>query len=253
MTGRTIFDTSEPPFETAELRTSLAKFMASEFEDPESRKISKIGGFKWGVYAFFDYDDEPIYVGQTKESVSGRVGRHLTGQRSDAVAKSVLDPLEVKDIQIWPLPQFQNVTKRKMPTEYEHAAQHLDALEYLIHQKLISESKFGAILNEKDPPAPSVKIAEPASLKGRIVSDAVMEIRAHPDFRISRRAMVISRLSQGISERKIGGGEGGLRRVLVTQAKRLQWLAQERYTALGGDLSVPIGNEENGDEGDGYD
>ena len=247
MTDKNAFDTKFPPFETAELRSGLTKFMALDFIDPESAESRKIGSFRWRVYAFFDYDGEPIYVGQTKESVSGRVGRHLTGQRTDAVAKSVLDPLEVKEIQIWPLPQFQKVSQKKMPAEHKQAAQHLNALEYLIHQKLISESHFGAILNEKDPPAPASQVKEPASLRGRIVSDAVIEIRAHPDFRIARRAMVISKLSHGIAERKIDGGEGGLRRVLLTQAKRLQWLAEQRYKALGGDALVPVGSEETDD------
>jgi hypothetical protein len=247
MTDRNAFDTKTPPFETAELRSSLGKFMRTDFLDPVTGLTDKIGSFTWGVYAFFDYDGEPIYVGQTKESVSGRVGRHLTGQRTDAVAKSVLDPLEVKEIQIWPLPQFKGVTAKKKPLEHKAAAQHLNALEYLVHQKLIAESRFNAILNEKDPPTPTVVVTEPASLRGRIVSDAVIEIRAHPDFRISRRAMVISRLSQGIAERKIDGGEGGLRRVLLTQAKRLQWLADQRYSALGGDKTVPVGPEESSD------
>ena len=247
MTNRNAFDTKIPPFETAELRSSLDKFMRTDFIDHSTGVTRRIGSFTWGVYAFFDYDGEPIYVGQTKESISGRVGRHLTGQRSDSVAKSVLDPLEVKDIEVWPLPQFQGITARKNPVEYKAAAHHLNALEYLIHQKLISNSRFGAILNEKDPPNPAVVISEPASLKNQIVSDAVIEIRAHPDFRIARRAMVISRLSQGIAERKIGGGEGGLRRVLVTQSKRLQWLAGQRYTALGGPKTVPVGAEDSED------
>jgi hypothetical protein len=37
--------------------------------------------------------------------------------------------------------------------------------------------------------------------------------------------------------------------VLLVLAKRLQWLAEQRYQALGGDTSVEIGHEENdGDE-----
>jgi len=46
---------------------------------------------------------------------------------------------------------------------------------------------------------------------------------------------MIARLAQVIAERKV---QGGLRRVLLTQAKRLQWLAERRYMALGGDSSV---------------
>jgi len=32
--------------------------------------------------------------------------------------------------------------------------------------------------------------------------------------------------------------KGGLRRVLLTQAKRLQWLSERRYVALGGPSSI---------------
>jgi hypothetical protein len=56
-----------------------------------------------------------------------------------------------------------------------------------------------------------------------------------PDYRLARRALILSRLAQVISERKV---QGGLRRVLLTQAKRLQWLAARRYDALGGAASV---------------
>ena len=51
-------------------------------------------------------------MGQTKEKVSGRIGRHLTNQRTDAVAMSVLDPFEVYDIEVHPLPQYQDVGSR---------------------------------------------------------------------------------------------------------------------------------------------
>ena len=49
-----------------------------------------IGNAKFGVYAFYDFDTEPIYVGQTAEKLRARIGRHLTNQRTDAVAMNVL-------------------------------------------------------------------------------------------------------------------------------------------------------------------
>lgn len=245
MADKDPFSTKQPAFETKELRASLKKFMATEFEDAANDVKARIGTFKWGVYAFYDYDGEPIYVGQTKEQVSGRVGRHLTGQRSDAVAKSVLDPLEVKDIEVWPLPQYQGITKKKHPDEYAEAAKHLDALEHAVHQELIAKSRFKVILNEKDPPTPDEPVVPPTSVRGRIVSDSVLKIRSHPDFRLFRRATVISRLSQGIAERDV---KVGLRRVLLVQAKRLQWLAEERYKALGGDAGVEVANEDGDDD-----
>lgn len=219
-----------PPFETEDLRENLAKFLDTPFSG------SKVGNYKWGVYAFFDYDGEPIYVGQTNEMLRTRIRRHLTNQRTDAVAMSVLDPFEVLEIEVWPLPELQSVNRKD-----DVGRKHLDALERLITQKAVNDAKFKAILNEKDPPPGALIAAEPQSFRQRIVSERVFEIRSHPDFRIARRSLIISRLAQVIAERKV---QGGLRRVLLTQAKRLQWLAHRRYEALGGAATVGVGTDE---------
>ncbi len=233
--------TNFPPFETEDLRKNLTVFLDMEVYDPIATCQRKVGNFKWGVYAFFDYDGEPVYVGQTNEMLRTRIRRHLTNQRTDAVAMSVLDPFEVFEIEVWPLPEFQNVGGKN-----KDAKAALDALEYEIHQLAIQNSHFSAVLNEKDPPAATINIKIPESYRQRIVSEEVHAIRSHPDFRISRRALVISRLAQVISERKV---QVGLRRVMLTQAKRLQWLAERRFTALGGDTAIEIksSNESNGE------
>ena len=218
---------SSTPFETEDLRERLAAYLDMPFED-ENGDVRKIGDHKWGVYGFYDYDGEPIYVGQTNEQVRTRIRRHLTNQRTDAVAMSVLDPFEVLEIEVWPLPQFQGRSGKDV-----EAKAHLNALERLITEQAVERSRFKAILNEKDAPAVTLDVEEPPSLRGRIVSERVLEIRSHPDFRIARRAQVMARLAQVISERRV---KGGLRRVLLTQAKRLQWLTARRYEAAGGDL-----------------
>jgi GIY-YIG catalytic domain len=222
-------DVHVPPFETEDLRANLTAFLDASFEDSIG-VTRRVGHYKWGVYAFFDYDGEPIYVGQTNEMLRTRIRRHLTNQRTDAVAMSVLDPFEVYEIEVWPLPAFQE-TSGKDPL----ARQHLDALERLITKEAVSGSRFKAILNEKDPPPGQLVVTAPPSYRGCIVSERVYELRSHPDFRLARRALIISRLAQVISERRV---QGGLRRVLQTQAKRLQWLAERRYEALGGAASV---------------
>ena len=74
-----------PPSEVRKIREKI-----KEFFDQTAVSGDKIGSSTCAVYAFFDYDGEPIYVGQTIEVLRGRVGRHLTGRRSDAV-----DPLEL--------------------------------------------------------------------------------------------------------------------------------------------------------------
>ena len=227
-----------PPFETEDLRANLTTFLDSAFQDPSGATVL-VGNYRWGVYAFFDYDGEPIYVGQTNERLRTRIRRHLTNQRTDAVAMSVLDPFEVFDIEVWPLPQFQESNRGDLA-----ARQHLDALERLITERAVEHSQFKAILNEKDPPPGAVTVEAPPSFRGRIVSERVHVLRSHPDFRIARRALIISRLAQVISERKV---QGGLRRVLLIQAKRLQWLASRRYEALGGSASVPVEEDTDAD------
>lgn len=234
-------DINVPPFEAEDLRRNLVIFLDSDFNDPITGATRRVGNFRWGVYIFYDYDGEPIYVGQTNEMLRTRIRRHLTNQRTDAVAMSVLDPFEVYEIEVYPLPQFQNINSA---ADRAAARAHLNALEHAVYGKAIDGSQFKAILNEKDPPAPTINIEIPRSFRMRVVSDEVAKIRSHPDFRIARRALIISRLAQVISERKV---QGGLRRVLLTQAKRLQWLADRRYQALGGAESVET---ETGREGD---
>ena len=209
-----------PPFETHDLRTNLKKFLDSDFNG------QKVGNYTYGVYAFFDYDGEPIYVGQTNEKLRTRIRRHLTNQRTDAVAMSVLDPFEVYEIEVWPLVNYEGVTKKSNPKKYKVACNILNSLEFTVFEKAIAESKFNAILNEKDPTSPNTSSLIPKSFRQCIVSAEVHAIRKHPDFRIARRALNLARLAQVISERQVSTG---LRKTLLTQAKRLQWLAQRRY------------------------
>jgi hypothetical protein len=226
---------AKPPLETDDLRANLTKFLDTPFPLPDEAPPLPVGNYRWGVYAFFDYDGEPIYVGQTNEQLRTRIRRHLTNQRTDAVAMSVLDPFEVFEIAVWPLPQFEGISpKNKIAAAPARA--HLDALERLITAQAVANSRFKAILNEKDPPVGALEVEAPASFRASIVSNRVLELRGHPDFRIARRALIMSRLAQVISERQV---RGGLRRVLLTQAKRLEWLAARRYEGSGGAASVP--------------
>lgn len=234
--------TNIPPLETADLRRKLTDFLDMAVTDPVTGLSMPVGNFRWGVYAFFDYDGEPIYVGQTNERLRTRIRRHLTNQRTDAVAMSVLDPFEVAEIEVWPLPQFEASSRS------DHQAKDLlNALEEAVYLRAIQGSQFGAVLNEKNPPPGVVEINldEIPSYRASVVSQRVRDIRAHPDFRIARRALVISRLAQVIAERKV---QVGLRRVLLTQAKRLQWLADRRFSAMGGETSVPDENPDDADE-----
>ena len=211
------------PNDIALIRKEIAH--ALDTCDSEGRKV---GGATFGVYAFFDYDGEPIYVGQTAEGLRTRIRRHLTNQRTDAVAMNVLDPFEVAEIEMWPLWHLKK-------TDSDAAAQ-LNSAEYTVFQRALMNSSFGAVLNEKNIVQTNL-IDLPQSVRTRIIPDALYQNRKHPDVRIARRASTIANLAKVISERDVSPG---LRRTLVTQAKRLERLAAHRFADF---TEIPIPNE----------
>lgn len=205
------------PEDVAAIRAEIREFFAKKDENRKG-----IGAHKNGVYAFYDYDEEPIYVGQTREKLSGRVRRHLTNQRTDAVAMNVLDPFEVAFIEVWPLDNRVEGLSEKETREV------LNRVEYTVFQKVLRESALGAVLNEKEP-APNEEIELPRSYRARIIPASIHKPRKHPDVRIARRATTIANLARVISERNVSEG---LRRTLVTQARRLERLASQRAEEL---------------------
>ena len=193
-------------------------------------KNRKVGDSKFGVYAFFDYDGEPIYVGQTGEQLRIRILRHLTNQRTDAVAMNVLDPFEVAEIEMWPLWELEDETK-------EVANQRLNAAEYTVFQRVLAMSSFGAVLNEKNVVATD-PIELPTPVRARIIPESIYEARNIADVRIARRAGTIANLAKVISEQRFPLGVAGL----VTQARRLERLALQRFDDFA-DKPIPTGGE----------
>jgi hypothetical protein len=143
---------------------------------------------------------------------------------------NVLDPFEVAEIRVWPL-NFQNL-------DNQEARALLAQAEYTVYQKLLKESKLNAVLNEKPPPR-TASFKLPKDYRGRIIPADIYPIRKHPDIRIARHANTIASLARVISERKVSKG---LRRTLLTQARRLEKLAAERLRDFAGKY------EEEGDE-----
>ena len=124
---------------------------------------------------FYDYDGEPIYVAQSMEQVRTRIRRHLTNQRTDAVAMNLLDPFEFAELEV---------------TIFE-----LDLR-----------------LGEKK------------------VQSEVYDRREHSNARITRRASAVADLAPVISKRD---GSKGMRRTLLTQARRVEHLALGKLKELG--------------------
>ncbi|GAB7072139.1 GIY-YIG nuclease family protein [Mycobacterium hodleri] len=181
--------------------------------DPASNK--RLGSCI-GVYAFYDFDGEPIYVGQTREDFGTRVGRHLRGQRTDTLAYRILDPFEVAEMELYPLEYLRDDPAKKAK---------VDAVEYSVYVHAIGESKYRAILNEKIPPV-SEPVELPPHQRFNLIPVGMREDREHPDVRIARRADTLSRVAAVAHER--GEVSPGLRRVIVIQAVRLADLAAAR-------------------------
>lgn len=221
------------PPEVAAIRQAIEDCLGAI--DPQGRVV---GNARFGVYAFYDYDGEPIYVGQTSERLRTRIRRHLTNQRTDAVAMNVLDPFEVADVEMWPLFDLEGRDARA-----PEVLARLNAAEYTVYRQVLAESGFNAVLNEKDMiPAPEIDL--PPSLRRRIVPSHVFELRGHADVRIARRASTIAALARVISERKVSPG---LRRTLLTQARRIERLAEARLSQAEGPIPVEAPGEETGD------
>ncbi len=215
----------ELPKEVAAIRDAISAFF-----DIADEKGRKIGSAVHGVYAFYDYDGEPIYVGQTYEKLRGRIGRHLTNQRTDAVAMNVLDPFEVAEIEIWPLDD-----KVADLSDKESIKSFLDQAEFTVFQQVLEASTLGAVLNEKELTT-AQPIQLPQSYRQRIIPDDIFDSRKHPHVRIARRTNTIANLAKVISERSVSKG---LRKTLLTQARRLELLASQRLEELGIDDPTP--------------
>lgn len=202
------------------------QLLSDAFTDVDHASGKKLGQCI-GVYAFYDHDGEPIYVGQTWAKFSERVGRHLTGQRSDTLAYRILDPFEVAEFELYPVDHLRSDPEKQAK---------LDAIEYSVYLNAIEHSKYRAILNEKIPPL-SEPVALPKSYRFELIPEDLRDDREHPDVRIARRAETLSRVAAVAHER--GEVSSGLRRVIVIQAVRLADLAAARLAFAEGRVRPP--------------
>ncbi len=200
----------KPTEEIAETRAALSRYL-----DQKDSSGRVLGDAKAGVYVFYDYDAEPLYVGQTTERVRTRIRRHLTNQRTDAISMGVLDPADVAYVEVWPFHQEMS---------REEASRCLASAEYTVYEKVTFESVAGEVLNEKDiPPTPLIDL--PKSTKGRIVPLEMFLSRRHPDLCIERKARAVLALAEVIKGRAVSPG---LRRTLHTQVRTLERLCRAR-------------------------
>lgn len=220
----------KPPRRVRDYYLKVAKALRTEF-GPNDEPVGQC----CGVYVLYDYEGEPIYVGHTTGTLAERIGRHLRSRRSDAVANSVLDPLEVVTIEMWPFWDLNKWKKRPKgkakDAEKKRVENLLKQAEYTVLQRVLRGSQYKAVLNEA-PIQPTKKLKLPKSCKVSIrVGDSVSDEEtddAHPDVRLARRARTFARLAQIISERQV---KQGIRHTLLAQVRRLAGLAEQRVAA----------------------
>lgn len=192
--------------DVAEVRAALKRFL--DRKDSAGRVL---GDVRCGIYAFFDYENQPLYVGQTSEKVRARIQRHLTNQRTDAIAMGLLDPGDVAFVEVWPFYQ-------------EVSAEILSAAEYTVYERVVSRSIAKATLNEKTiQPTPLISI--PESVKGMVVPTHLFNERKHPDRCLARKVRTLAVLTEVVQGRVVSQG---LRRALHTQARIVERLSRER-------------------------
>jgi hypothetical protein len=178
---------------------------------------------RFGCYAFYDIEGEPLFVGQTSERLDNRVRRHLTSQRTDAVAMHILDVQEVAEVELWPAWSLDGMSRLHRSVTRRHLA-HIERAVYL---HVLGKSRYGALLNEEVPPV--VDSAElPPSKRYPLLDEQMRMEKSNLDLRIARNAEMLARLSATVSER--GQVGEGLRRALAIRAARTADLAVRQLT-----------------------
>lgn len=220
--------TSQPKLLSAAKSRRKAIDLAFAQKDAQGREFRKC---KCGIYAFLDYRGEPLYVGQTYENLSGRVGRHLTGQRSDAVNAGVLDPSEVAYIRLWPLWDLKatgvDVTKT------------LNDLEFTIHEQESKRSRFGAIPTVKHPLGELVDVPDESYFFDILPRGEGGEHSVDPDARISGYVDQLLTMTRNI-EKRDGRVSAGLREAVVLQSLKIMEALEARVdAATSGEAAQP--------------
>ncbi|TQN57361.1 GIY-YIG nuclease family protein [Agrobacterium tumefaciens] len=123
-----------------------------------------------GVYVLADLDNVPIYVGQSKDGIRSRVGRHLTSARSDIIANRQIDVWEIAFV--WAFPVEDKAAINGLEAVLFH---HLDPLSQLMNGTLPRKP-------ENLPPMP-----DPYQIVQVMPDDEIAE-RKQPEQRLPRQA-----------------------------------------------------------------
>ncbi|MES2002723.1 MAG: GIY-YIG nuclease family protein [Pseudomonadota bacterium] len=137
---------------------------------PFRRRAVRTLSTKIGCYVLCDLDGVPLYVGQSRKGIRGRVNRHLTSARSDIIANRQIDVWEIAYVWTYPVEDLAQIA----PLE--------DALFHSFHPK-------SALMNGRVPPTPakSIDIPEPIQIV-QVMADSEISEKRDPALRLPRQA-----------------------------------------------------------------
>lgn len=123
-----------------------------------------------GVYVLCDLNKVPIYVGQSKDGIRKRVGRHLTSARSDIIANRQIDVWEIAWVMAYPVDTKDEISP----------------LEGLLFHHF---NPISQLMNGSTPAAPAVAmpIPEPTQIV-QVMADEEIADKIDPVQRLPRQA-----------------------------------------------------------------
>jgi hypothetical protein len=154
-------------------------------------------------------DGVPVYVGQSKKGIRGRVSRHLTSARSDIIANRQIDVWEIAWVWAYPVAKKEEIS----------------SLEALLYHVFNPKSQ---LINGTVPPKPSSleNIPEP-SQKVQVMSEAEILVKRDPVQRLPRQAAHYAQIVGHFLEVKES------KEIAKAMAAHFQRLARYHETLLG--------------------
>lgn len=129
-----------------------------------------------GCYILADLDNVPIYVGQSKDGIRKRVGRHLTSARSDIIANRQIDVWEIAYVWAYPV-------KDKLK---------IDQLEADLFFNFDRQSQ---LMNGQTPSLAAINIIIPSPSETiQVISGEDLSERLSPEVRLPRQAQHYAQL-----------------------------------------------------------
>lgn len=169
---------------------------------------------KPGVYALFDLDRRPLYVGQSTR-LRTRLEQHFIRQDSSATADGLLDIYDVLFVAVWYVPPELELFK-VVDSDILELMQPLEVLEAAVY-KHFQPRWNRARLDRWKGPMPTLKL-DNADIRIDLLDDAEIAVRQRPPERIEAKLLHLLRATR---KAKISGASPKVKRALSLHAEEL--------------------------------